>query len=148
MCVCVCVCVCVLPASLFLALALSLSLSHTHTLTHSLTHTHTHRDLLKHIRWPEFQREMLSEMFVNPDPSIGDHIQTMVIESLAWANFSLDARRVRCLESDTARHPKYLPRHSVFPRQVHLLLGSLSNDIEALRRTSVRPYSVLYIAWV
>lgn len=40
------------------------------------------RNLLKHVRWPEFQREGLSEMFLCPDPAIGHLIQTMLIESL------------------------------------------------------------------
>ena len=40
------------------------------------------RSLLKHVRWPEFQREGLSEMFVCPDPAIGHLIQTMLIEAL------------------------------------------------------------------
>ena len=40
------------------------------------------RSLLKHVRWPEYQREGLSEMFVCPDPAIGHLIQTMLIEAL------------------------------------------------------------------
>jgi len=40
------------------------------------------RSLLKHVRWPEFQREGLSEMFVCPDPAIGHLIQTLLIEAL------------------------------------------------------------------
>ena len=79
------------------------------------------KELLKHIRWPEYQREGLSEMFVSPDPVLGELISLMVIESLAWANFPLETRKQRIANSDPSQHPKYIPKHAVFPREVYTL---------------------------
>ena len=75
------------------------------------------RGLLRHIRWPEFQREALSEMFVSPDPKIGNLIQSSLIESLAWANFPLEVRHQRISSSDMTHHPKHLLKHTVLPRE-------------------------------
>lgn len=84
------------------------------------------RNLLKHVRWPEFQREGLSEMFLCPDPAIGHLIQTMLIESLAWANFPLEARREKVLSADASLHPKHMPAHAVFPREAPLPMTPLA----------------------
>ena len=89
-------------------------------------------ELLKHIRWPEFQREGLSEMFMSPDPEIAHFITPLVIESLAWANFSTEARRQRIANADVSQHPKHLPMHVMVPRDAPLPMTPLHGYVEGL----------------
>lgn len=95
------------------------------------------RELLKHIRWAEFQREALSEMFVKPDPKIGNLIQSSLIESLAWANFPCDLRHQYISNSDVAHHPKHLLKHTVLPREGTLPMTPLPGYESSLE---IRPW--------